>query len=144
MKAFDDAPDVFLLTVEEAAGILEKAGDIETWLNDLKTYVQGSLLDGVKVPGWKLVEGRSVRKFSDPAAVVQAMVSAGYEEALLYKPRELITLTQMEKDFGKKTVAEVLGSLIVKPAGAPTLAPESDRRPEYTPEEAIIKKFEEE
>lgn len=144
MKAFDEGPDVFLLTIEEAARILDKAGDIETWLNDLKAYVQESLMEGVKVPGWKLVEGRSVRKYVDVNAVAQAMINAGYDEALLYKPRELINLTQMEKDFGKKAVAEVLGPLIVKPAGAPTLAPESDRRPEYTPEEAIIKKFEEE
>lgn len=144
MKAFDDGADVFLMTIEEAAQVLEKAGDIEAWLNDLKAYVEGALLEGVKVPGWKLVEGRSVRKYADVNAVAQAMINAGYDEALLYKPRELINLTQMEKDFGKKTVAEVLGNLIIKPAGSPTLAPESDRRPEYNMEEAIIKKFEEE
>lgn len=144
MKAFSDGPDVFLLTVEEAGALLEKAGDIEAWLGDLKKYVEGSLMEGVKVPGWKLVEGRSVRRYADTAAVVKAMIGAGYDEALLYKPKELITLTQMEKDFGKKNVAEVLGDLIIKPAGAPTIAPESDNRPEYNPTEAIINKFEEE
>lgn len=143
MKAFDEGPDVFLLSIEEAGKILEKAGDIESWLGDLKKYVESSLLDGVKVPGWKLVEGRSVRKYADVGAVAQAMINAGYDPALLYKPQELITLTQLEKDFGKKNVAEILGDLIVKPAGAPTLAPESDRRPEYTPTDEVLKKFDE-
>lgn len=144
MKAFDESPDVFMLSIEEAGKILEKAGDIEAWLGDLKKYVESSLLNGVKVPGWKLVEGRSVRKYADVAAVAQAMIEAGYDPALLYKPRELITLTQMEKDFGKQNVADALGKLIVKTPGSPTLAPESDKRPEYTTKEAIIKQFEEE
>ena len=57
--------------------------------------------------------------------------------------RKLITLTQMEKDFGKKAVGEVLGSLIVKPQGKPTLAPESDKRPAFQPEEAVLAAFDE-
>ena len=60
-----------------------------------------------------MVEGRSNRKFADELKVVEAMKSAGYDESLLYE-RKLITLTQMEKDFGKKAVAETLGELIVK------------------------------
>lgn len=61
-----------------------------------------------------MVEGRSNRKFADEDKVVAAMKAAGYDESLLYD-RKLITLTQMERDFGKKTLAEVLGDLIVKP-----------------------------
>lgn len=144
LKQFDEAPDVFLLTVEEAGQLLEKAADIESWLSDLKNFVQSSLLEGATVPGWKIVEGRSNRRYSDEAAVAQAMIAAGYAEAALYKPKELITLTQMEKDFGKKNVAKVLGELIIKPTGKPTLAPESDKRPEFKPEEQILKAFDEE
>lgn len=144
LKQFDEAPDVFLLTVEEAGQLLEKAADIESWLSDLKNFVQSSLLEGVTIPGWKIVEGRSNRRYSDEAAVAQAMIAAGYAEAALYKPKELITLTQMEKDFGKKNVAKVLGELIIKPTGKPTLAPESDKRPEFKPEEQILKAFDEE
>lgn len=143
LKQFDDAPDRYLLTVEEAGEILEKAGDIKAWLSDLEAYVEGELYEGHPVPGWKLVEGRSVRRYADEAKVKEAMLAAGAEEALLYKPRELITLTQLEKDFGKKKVAEILGDLIVKPAGKPTLAPESDKRPAVTPAEQLLKQFDE-
>ena len=141
LEAFDEGPDVFLMSLEEAGKVLEKAADIEAWLGDLKKYVEGSLLEGVKVPGWKLVEGRSVRRYADADAVAKTMIDAGYDAALLYKPRELITLTQMEKDFGKKNVDELLGDLIVKPAGAPTLAPESDKRKAITPTEQLLKQF---
>lgn len=144
LKLFDEAPDVCLLTPEEAGALLEKADDIEAWLSDLKAYALRSLLDGSRVPGWKLVEGRSNRKISDPEAAVKALTEKDVDPTLLYKPREMLTLTQLEKDFGKKFIAETLGELIVKPAGAPTLAPESDRQPAYTPEEQILKKFEEE
>lgn len=143
LKLFDDAPDVMLMTIEEAGELLEKADDITSWLDDLKAYVQSSLLEGTTVPGWKLVEGRSNRRYSDPEAVASAMLAAGYPEADLYKPKELIPLTQMEKSFGKKNVAEVIGALIIKPAGKPTIAPESDKRPEYKPEDHILKAFDE-
>ena len=74
---------------------------------------------------------------------MEAFKDAGYDEAVLFKAPELITLTQMEKDFGKKAVAEILAGLIEKPQGKPTLAPESDKRPAFQPEEAIIAAFDE-
>lgn len=74
--------------------------------------------------------------------VAEAMKEAGYDETVLYE-KKLITLTQMEKDFGKKAVAKILGSLIVKPQGKPTLAPESDKRPAFQPEDAILAAFDE-
>lgn len=141
LALFDDSPDQFLLTVEDAGRILEKASDIKAWLSDLEEYVENALFSGTDVPGWKLVEGRSVRKYADEAKVRDAMVAAGADEALLYKPRKLITLTQLERDFGKKQVAEILGDLIVKPAGKPTLAPANDKRPAVSLAEQIIKEF---
>lgn len=142
LKLFDEAPDALLITPEEAGQILEKAKDIRAWLEDLEKLVSTTLLNGTPVTGWKLVEGRSNRRFTDELKVAEAMKAAGYDEALLYK-RELITLTQMEKDFGKKAVAEVLGSLIEKPRGKPTLAPASDKKPEYKFDEQIVKAFDE-
>lgn len=142
LKLFDEAPDTLLITPEEAGQILEKAKDIRAWLEDLEKLVSTTLLNGTPVTGWKLVEGRSNRRFTDELKVAEAMKAAGYDEALLYK-RELITLTQMEKDFGKKAVAEVLGSLIEKPRGKPTLAPASDKKPEYKFDEQIVKAFDE-
>lgn len=143
LKLFDDSPDPLLISLNEAADILKKAGDIESWLKDLKELVSKALTQGETVEGWKMVEGRSVRKFADEDKVVAAMREAGIEDAMLFE-RKLISLTQMEKDFGKKRVGEILKDLIVKPKGAPTLAPESDKRPAYQFEEAILAAFDEE
>lgn len=140
LKLFDEAPDVLLLTPEDAGKILEQAGDIQSWLADLESLVSSTLLAGQPVAGWKMVEGRSNRRFTDELKVVTAMKAAGYDESLLYE-RKLITLTQMEKDFGKKAVAETLGELIVKPQGKPTLAPAKDKRPEFRPEEQLLAEF---
>ena len=140
LKLFDEAPDILLLTPEDAGKILEQAGDIQSWLADLESLVSSTLLAGQPVEGWKMVEGRSNRRFADELKVVAAMKSAGYDESLLYE-RKLITLTQMEKDFGKKAVAETLGELIVKSQGKPTLAPAKDKRPEFRPEEQLLAEF---
>lgn len=140
LKLFDEAPDVLLLTPEDAGKILEQAGDIQSWLADLESLVSSTLLAGQPVEGWKMVEGRSNRRFADELKVVDAMKAAGYDESLLYE-RKLITLTQMEKDFGKKAVAETLGELIVKPQGKPTLAPAKDKHPEFRPEEQLLAEF---
>lgn len=140
LKLFDEAPDVLLLTPEDAGKILEQAGDIQSWLADLESLVSSTLLAGQPVEGWKMVEGRSNRRFADELKVVDAMKAAGYDESLLYE-RKLITLTQMEKDFGKKAVAETLGELIVKPQGKPTLALAKDKRPELRPEEQLLAEF---
>lgn len=140
LKLFDEAPDALLLTPEDAGKILEQAGDIQSWLADLESLVSSTLLAGQPVEGWKMVEGRSNRRFADELKVVDAMKAAGYDESLLYE-RKLITLTQMEKDFGKKAVAETLGELIVKPQGKPTLAPAKDKRPEFRPEEQLLAEF---
>lgn len=140
LKLFDEAPDVMFLTPEDAGKILEQTGDIQAWLADLESLVSSTLLAGRPVKGWKMVEGRSNRRFADELKVVDAMKAAGYEESLLYE-RKLITLTQMEKDFGKKAVAETLGELIVKPQGKPTLAPVKDKRPEFRPEEQLLAEF---
>ena len=140
LSLFDESPDPLLITPTEAGEILAKAADIQGWLSDLEALVSSTLLAGQPVAGWKMVEGRSNRKFADEAKVIEAMKAAGYDEATLFE-RKLITLTQMEKDFGKKAVGEVLGELIVKPHGKPTLAPESDKRPEYRPEDQLLAEF---
>lgn len=142
LALFDEAEDPLLITAEDAAVVLEKAADIRAWLTDLENLVQSTLLSGEPVTGWKIVEGRSNRKFADDLKVAEAMKAAGYDEAELYE-KKLITLTQMEKDFGKKTIAKILGTLIIKPQGKPTLAPESDKRPAFQPDEAVLAAFDE-
>ena len=142
LKLFNEAPDPLLISPEEAGKILEMAADMKAWLGDLENLVFTNLMDGTPVTGWKLIEGRSNRKLRDEEKVVEAMKAAGYDEALLYD-RKLITLTQMESDFGKKAVADVLGDLITKPKGKPTLAPASSKKPEYKPDEQVLKAFDE-
>ena len=140
LALFDESLDTLLITPNEAGAVLEKAADIKAWLKDLENLVMTKLFEGESVKGWKLVEGRSNRTFTDELAVVEAMKNAGYDEALLYK-RSLIGITAMEKAFGKKAVSEVLKELIYKPQGKPTLAPAKDKRPEFKPEELILDAF---
>lgn len=142
LALFDESPDPLTITAEEAGMILAKADDIEGWLKDLRELVSKALTAGEEVAGWKMVEGRSNRRFLDEDQVVEAMKAAGYDEALLYE-RKIITLTKMEKDFGKKVVGEILKDLIVKPQGAPTLAPEKDKRPAYQFEAHVLAAFDE-
>ena len=142
LALFDDAPEDLLLDPDEAGKMLARAKDIKSWLADLDAYCTQTLLEGKPVEGWKLVEGRSTRQYTDAQKVAEAMQAAGYEKALLYK-HELLPLTQLEKDFGKKAVGEVLKNLIEKPAGKPTLAPATDKRPTYTPNEQLLAAFDE-
>ena len=78
LKLFDESPDPLLISPEEAGAILAKSADIETWLKDLRELVSGALTAGETVTGWKMVEGRSNRKFADEDKVVAAMKAAGY------------------------------------------------------------------
>ena len=85
-------------------------------------------MDGEKYEGFKLVEGRSVRKFTDPDKVAEIVKATGknpYEEKLL-------GLTDMQKLLGKRKFEELLGEYIYKPQGKPTLAPAEDKRPEFS------------
>ena len=72
------------------------------------------------------MEGRSVRKYTDEDAVIAAANTAGYKDIFR---KTLLPITEMEKLMGKQTFADVLGSCVYKPAGKPTLVPESDKRP---------------
>jgi len=121
-----------LLTHEEIAEILFKADELLAWITDIKTYALDQAQNhGVKFPGWKLVEGRSNRKYIDENAVAQTLIIEGYKEEEIYT-KSLIGITAMEKLLGKKRFEELLGDLIIKPPGKPTLVPESDKRPEIS------------
>ena len=116
-----------LLTDEEIEDILSRLDDLTKWANEIAAYAQDAAINhGKQWNGFKLVEGRSVRKYSDEAAVVAAATAAGYRD--IYK-KSLIPITEMEKLMGKKTFAEVLGGLVIKPHGKPTLVSASDKRP---------------
>lgn len=117
------------LTDLETVSILQAAKDIKRWLTDLEDYALGKALDGYDWPGMKLVEGRSKRIITDPDAAAAALIDKGFDADAVYKPREIQTLTALEKLVGKKALAETLGCLIEKPDGKPTLVELSDKRP---------------
>lgn len=123
--------DPNLLNTEEIAEILHKADEIQAWAKDLQNYALEQARDNnVKYPGWKLVEGRSVRKYSDDEIVQTVLVKAGYEAEKILKKPELLGITDMEKLLGKKQFNTLLQGYIIKPPGKPTLVVESDKRPE--------------
>lgn len=121
-----------LLSDAEVGDLLIRGKELMAWYKDLEDYATKALLNGKPIPGWKLVAGRSVRTFTDQDAAVQAVIDAGYDEALVYdrKPK---TLTELEKLMGKKEFAEKIGSFVVKPLGKPTLALATDKREAYSP-----------
>jgi hypothetical protein len=123
---FKKAP---LLTTAEIAEILQKAADLQAWAGDIASHALNQAERfGVQYPGWKLVEGRSNRKYADVDAVTEALIKAGYPEALIFE-KTLYGITKMEENLGKKAFNNVLKDLLIKPPGKPALVPESDRRP---------------
>ena len=121
-----------VLSPEEIAEILGKIDRLTKFAEDIKDSALTKALDGEEIPGWKVVEGRSIRKYvGSEEEIVRQCEGAGYDQALLYE-RKLLTITNMEKLMGKKQFAEVLGAFVEKPEGKPTLAPESDKRPAIT------------
>lgn len=124
---FADAP---LLDDNEIGEVLTRVDALVKWAEAVKDYAYKEAVHGSKQwPGWKLVEGRSTRKYVDEDAVAEKLLKSGWEEVVIYKPRELQGITAMEKILGKKGFAELLGGLVIKPEGKPVLVPESDKRP---------------
>lgn len=109
----------------EIAAILEKVDEMISWGNDIKDYALQQAQSGVHFEGWKIVEGRSNRKYTDENAVADTVKDAGFDP---YE-KKLLGITSMSTLLGKKKFEELLGGLIYKPPGKPTLVPESDKRP---------------
>lgn len=116
-----------LIPIAELAEILPTLNRISSWIESVFAFVSAEAINhGVPIPGYKVVQGRSKRTFTDTKAVVDTAVQNGYTD--LYK-RQLITLTEFEKMMGKKRFAELLGEYVAKPPGKLALVPESDSRP---------------
>lgn len=129
-----------LLTDEEIGEVLRQADELQKWAADISSYALEQALAGKQYDGWKLVEGRSIRKYADEIKVADTLKAAGFDEALLYE-RKLNGITNMEKLVGKKKLTELLGDLLVKPAGKPVLVPESDKRDAINTTEAAKADF---
>ena len=113
------------LTDDEIAAILPRIDELIAWGGDVKEHALQQAISGTHYPGFKVVEGRSVTKYTDDEAVAAAVKAAGEDP---YE-RKLLGLTAMKALLGKKRFDDILGGLTFKPPGKPTLVPESDKRP---------------
>lgn len=127
----DEYPDAPLLTREQIGAAIQRAEGLLEWVEDLKRWALAECLAGRPVPGWKAVEGRSVRQLSDPDAAYKALAANGYDINLFYE-RKPIALTAAEKIVGKTQFEAICADYIIKPPGKPTLVPETDKRPAVT------------
>ena len=136
-----------LLSDTEVGEALKMAQDLAKWAEDLKEYALTESLKGKIIPGWKAVEGRSVRAFKDTDLAIKTIIDSGIEEALLYERKQL-TLAQIEKLLGAKQFKELVGELVEKAPGKPTLVLETDKREKIvnriTAEEDFNDNYEEE
>ena len=122
--------DSRLLAPDQLGDILKRGKDLAKWLADLEEHALSQLLAGSNIPGWKAVEGRSVRNWADAEAAFRKAIELGIPEEMLYE-RKPITLSQLEKTMGKKGFAPMT-EFVTVPSGKPALAPESDKRPAIT------------
>lgn len=117
-----------LMSLEDIAQILPHFSTIKSWINSVEEFALEAALEGDTIPGYKVVEGRSVRKISDVRTAQERLDSAGIDPESYLKPRELKTITELEKTLTKKGFNTILGDLVIKPEGKPTLVEESDAR----------------
>ena len=109
----------------EITSILPRIDNLVAWASDIKEYALQQAMSGTEYPGFKVVEGRSIRKYTDENAVASAVTDAGYDP---YE-KKVLGITAMTSLLGKKRFEELLGGLITKPPGKPTLVPDTDKRP---------------
>lgn len=111
--------------------ILPLLSTFKTWLTGVEEYSLEQALSGVQYQGFKIVEGRSIRKITNQTAVMELLGKEGFAKESYIKPTELRSITDLEKLIGKKRFGAICAEYINKPQGKPTLVPESDKRPAF-------------
>lgn len=119
--------DPNLLTADEIADILFQADELQKWAKDVQDFALEKAQDGMMFEGWKVVEGRSTRKYADEEKVLEEL-KRKYKITDISETK-VLTISKLEKRIGKKMVEDLIGDLVVKPPGKPALVPESDKRP---------------
>jgi len=122
---FAEAPT---LSADEISAILPMVDTLTKWAEDIKSFALAQALSGIRYPGFKLVEGKSNRKYTNEAEVARIVTEAGYDA---YE-KKLLGITAMTKQLGRKQFDTLLKGLVEKPHGKPELVPDSDKRPEYS------------
>jgi hypothetical protein len=128
-----------LLTDEDVEEILGRIDGLVSWANDIKEYALQAAVGGKEWYGWKLVEGRSNRRYTDETVVAEVVTAVGFDP---YE-RKVMGVTAMTSLLGKKRFEEILGGYIEKPQGKPALVPESDKRPAINTAKQDFNEFEE-
>lgn len=129
-NAFGDQ-DPRLLDKKDIEYILCYLDDIQSWLKDIQQFALDEAIKGTKFNGFKLVEGRSVRKVKDEQGLIDALHKMGYQDAVIMTKPKLESISNIERAIGKKMFTGIAMPYIEKPKGKPTLVPDSDKRPEY-------------
>ena len=132
-----------LITNAEMGEYLEKGADVEKWLSDLKEFALKECLAGKDVPGWKAVEGRGTRSWTDQDKAFEVVKDAGIDETMLYVKSPL-SLAKVEELMGKKAFAASVGDYVIKSPGKPTLVKASDKREAITNKVTAKEVFKEE
>jgi len=141
-KAFEDPAT---LTPDEIAEIVQKEKFFTDWLSSVTANALDQALNhGVKWPGLKLVEGRSIRKYINETDVSLALQDAGVKDGDIFKPLEVKGITELTKILGKTDFERIVGPYIHKPPGRPILAPADDKRAEFDPVERAKSAFKDE
>lgn len=123
-------PKPEVLGPEQMSAILSVAPLLTKFLEDVTAYAIKQMMEnGLVIPGYKVVEGRPVRKIENPDLLAAQMIKDGFQEAAVYKSPQVETLGNLEKLVGKKDFEKLYGKFVVKPQGKPTIAPLEDKRP---------------
>lgn len=137
-----DFTDAKLISDQDIANYLALAPMILKWAKDIQDHAFDQAENhGKKWPGWKLVAGRSNRVLTCKEKVVEILKAEGYEESKIYEPQALLGLGALEKAITKKRFNALLGDLVIKPAGKPTLVPIDDKREELCSTAAATSDF---
>lgn len=123
--------DATQISMEMLSRYIPLSEELKSWADDIKAYALTCCLDGMEVPGYKAVEGKGRREFTDQDEAFKVLIKNKYAEAILYE-RVPLTLAQAEKVVGPKRFGELVGSYIIKAPGKPALAPVTDKRPAIT------------
>lgn len=132
VNEFETHGETKALSLEEIGDILNKADMFSDWLSSVKQFAMSEALSGKRVNGWKLVEGRSARVIKDEAEALKRLTEAGFDRETLINTK-IKGIGDLERTVGKKLLTVLLEGVIIKPKGAPTLAPESDKREPIQP-----------
>ncbi|MCK1996827.1 DUF2800 domain-containing protein [Psychrobacillus psychrodurans] len=141
--AKEEFTDPDMLTPEEIADILFRTKEMQKWAKDVEEYALDQAENfGVKFDGWKLVEGRSNRKYANDEVVYDRLAESEQDMTKVTETK-LLSITNMEKVLGKATFNELLSDVIIKPSGKPTLVVATDKRPELNTAESAADEFDE-